>query len=432
MIDLSVQFLSNARIVHHLVTRFSYLPVLFSSLLEALNRAVIPNDHDSAFVLPSVVCFMKSMSMSPESRVRTLSDGSSVSMAAPARVPDSRLALAIAISDRIAEIQSGRHVCVPDSYYACRREIPSKAFAIPLTFGDMLDSTVFPRSPSAGGFVLTQELSSYIKDLKESTAALQRNFGGISHFARTGGFPIPGTLRVDQIFVDTEPAKKRLYVIMTDLSNIFFHHDAVAVFLEDAKAFDMFLNVAKLMQFADGQIMFVHKHIEFAGEEKWIRLEMSCEQEHFSNTMMRFTSALAPSHVFVHGNGADSDQSPASSALPPDRQISIVFSCLRRVIIFLLQYLTAAIQRDSTFAIPMWLKHTNQLLEHFDPRQFVTCCIFHPVSFHLPIHRALSFFLALLSVHKRTISGHSPVRELLNPSFAALAMQHPLCLLTAV
>jgi hypothetical protein len=147
--------------------------------------------------------------------------------------------------------------------------------------------------------------------------------------------------------------------------------------------------------------------------------------------MAHFTSALAPANVCVP-SGLERGQPQAPSSLLPHRQISILQSCLRRAVIFLLQYLTAAIQQDSTFSIPMWLKHNNQLLEHFDKSQFVTCCVFHPVSFHLPMHRALSYFLALLTVHNQSISEHSLIRELLNPSFAALALQHPLSLLTAV
>jgi hypothetical protein len=426
MIDLSVQLLSNARIVQHLVTRCSYFSVLFSSFLEALNRAVVPKDHFSAFVLPSVVCVVNSLAILPE---MDLSIGGSP------KKPDIRTAEVISIIDRIAELQSGCHVDIPVSYHACRLNSSQRAFAIPLNIGAKFDAAEVPRTRSGiGGAawarVLTPELSPYIQALKDRIAFLQRNFGGIAKFPLTGGFPIPGTLQVDHIITDTGPDKKRLHVITSDLSNIFYHNDAVAVFLEDANTFQMFLNIAKLLQFADGQLMFVHRHIESAPDDKWIR-GLNCEREHFSNIMTQFTSALAPGNVSVPSS-LDRGQPQAPSSLPLDRQISILYSCLRRSVIFLYQYLTAAIEQDATFSIPMWLKATNQLLEHFDCSQFVTCCIFHPVSFHLPIHRTLSYFLALLTVHEHTTTEHSSVRELWNPSFAAHALQHPLSLLTAV
>ncbi len=402
--------------------------MLFSSYLEALNRAVIPKDPLSAFVLPSIVCIQ--------------SDGF-------LKRPDIRTVEAMAIIDRITQLQSGFHVDIPSSYHACRLENPQEAFTIPLNIGAKLDYAAAgggdggaqllstqSSGPRLGNQwvalrrVFTRELNVYIQELKDRTAFLQRNFGGISQFPLTGGFPIPGTLQVDHIITDTGPDKKRLHVITSDLSNVFFHHDAVAAFLEDANAFDMFLNVAKLLQFADGQLMFVHRHIENVSEDKWIR-GLNCEREHFSNIMSHFSSALVPVNVCVP-SGVDRSQPQAPSSLPPDRQVSILHSCLRRAVIFLLQYLTARIQQDATFSIPMWLKHNNQLLEHFDSSQFVTCCIFHPVSFHLPIHRSLSYFLALLTVHNQFITEQSPIRELLNPSFAALALQHPLSLLTAV
>ena len=435
LVDLSVQLLSNARIVQHLVTQCSYFTVLFSSLLESLNRAVVPNDRVSAFVLPGIACVVKSLAVPPACDVQ-FHELSNVS----ANMPDVRSAEVIAILNRIAEIQSGFHVDIPSSYVACRLQSPQNAFFIPLNIGAKMENPAFSLETAAlspaghrgmtGGRAVSRELSLYIRELNDRTAVLQRNFGGISRFPLTGGFPIPGTLQVDHVITDTGPDKKRLHVITSDLANVFFHHDAVAAFLEDADSFDMFLNVAKLMQFADGQLMFVHRHIENVADDKWIR-GLNCEREHYLIIMAHFTSALAPGNVSVP-SFVDRGQPQASSSLAAERRISILHSCLRRSVIFLLQFLTAGIQQNATFAIPMWLKHNNQLLEHFDRSQFVTCCIFQPVSFHLPLHRTLSYFLALLSVHMQTINAHSPIRELLNPSFAALALQHPLSLLTAV
>jgi hypothetical protein len=427
LIDLSVQLLSNARIVQHLVTQCSYFTVLFSSFLDALNRAVVAKDHMSAFMLPSVVCLVKSLAAPSASS----HDGSPDLSSVFARMPDIRSAEVMSIINRIAELQSGFNVDIPASYSACRLQNPQQAFFIPLNVGANLETVALSGSRGVlGERAITREMTVYIRELKDRTAVLQRNFGGIVQFPLTGGFPIPGTVRVDHVITDTGPDKKRLHVITSDLANVFFHHEAVAVFLEDAESFDMFLNVAKLMQFADGQLMFVHKHIENVADEKWIR-GLNCEREHFLNIMAHFTSALAPANVSVPSN-VDRGQPQPPSLLIPDRQISILHSCLRRTVIYLLQYLTAAIQQNATFAIPMWLKHSNQLLEHFDRSHFVTCCIFHPISFHLPLHRALSYFLALLAVHMQTLNRHSPIRELLNPSFAALALQHPLSLLTAV
>jgi hypothetical protein len=428
MIDLSVQLLSNARIVQHLITRCSYFAVIFSSFLEALNRAVVPNDPRSAFVLPSIVCVVNSASMPIEFPPQPSDQGFTQPTFVRAKSVGLRTADAIAITDRIAELQSGCHVEVPGSYYIVRRsEDPDKAFFTPLNVVAQVCPDV---AHSSGRRVLTKELLNYIQEIKDRTAFLQRNFGGITRFPHTGGFPIPGTLQVDHVITDTGPDKKRLHVVTSDLSNIFFHHGAVAVFLEDAKSFDMFLNVAKLMQFADGQLMFVHHHIERANEDKWIR-GLNMERDHFSSILTNFSSALVPHNVCVP-TALDRGQLQAPSSLGAERQVSILYSCLRRAVIFLLQHLTAAIDKDATFSFPMWLKHSNELLEHFDRNQFVTCCIFHPISFHLPIHRTLSYFLALLIVHKQRLSADSPIRELLNPSCAALALQHPLSLLTAV
>lgn len=422
-----MQLLSNARIVQHLVTQCSYFTVLFTSYLEALNRAVVPNDHFAAFILPSIVCLAQSLAAPTTCHHDGSPDFSTVST----NKPDTRSAEVMAVINRIAELQSGFHVDIPASYSLCRLENPQQVFFVPLIIGAKLEAAeLLGTGGMAAGRATKRELSVYIKDLKERTAFLQRNFGGIVQFPLTGGFPIPGTVRVDHVITDTGPDKKRLHVITSDLNNVFFHHEAVAVFLEDANSFDMFLNVAKLIQFADGQLMFVHKHIESAADDKWIR-GLNCEREHFLNIMAHFTSALAPANVSVPSN-VDRGQPQPPSLLIPDRQILILQSCLRRSVIYLLQYLTAAIQQNSTFAIPMWLKYSNQLLEHFDRNQFVTCCIFHPISFHLPLHRALSYFLALLAVHVKTLNAHSLIRELLNPSFAALALQHPLSLLTVL
>jgi len=428
MIDLSVQLLSNARIVQHLITQCSYFTILFSSYLEALSRAVVPNDALSAFVLPSVVCVLNSASMPPEPPPQPTHDGSPQPVIVRAKSVNLRTADAINMMQRIAELQCGCHVEVPASYLSVRRSgDPDKAFFIPLNVS--AQAAAFSADGS-GRRIMNLQLSSYIRDIKDRTAHLQRNFGGMSRFPHTGGFPIPGTLQVDHLVTDTGPDKKRLHVVTSDLSNIFFHHGAVAVFLEDAASFDMFLNVAKLIQFADGQLMFVHRHIESVTEDKWIR-GLNMEREHFSSILANFTSALVPRNVFVP-MASDRGQLQAPSSLLPEKQLSILYSCLRRTVIFLLKHLTTAIEKDATFSFPMWLKHSNQLLEHYDSNQFVTCCIFHPISFHLPIHRTLSYFLALLVVHKQRLAADSPIRELLNPSCAALALQHPLSLLTAV
>jgi hypothetical protein len=335
--------------------------------------------------------------------------------------------------NRIAELQSGRRVAVSSSFYVHRRDHPAAAFSVPLI--DAESESFDPRQDfgtgqASGAPALSKELSVYISQLKDRTAALQRNFGGISQFALTGGFPTPGTLQVDHPITDTGPDRKRLHFITSDLANIFFHHDAAAAFLEDANSFHMFLSIAKLMQFADGQLMFVHRHIESVADDKWIR-GLNCERDHFLNILTHLTAALAPANTSVP-SAVDRGQSQDSSALLPERQLSILYSCLRRAVIYLLQFLSAAIKESATFSLPLWLQHSNQLLQHLDRCQFVTCCVFQPVSFHLPLHRCLSYFLALLTVHNHTAASHPHIRQLFDPSLAALSLQHPLCLLTAV